>query len=105
MSNKVGKRQRRINRQLAPLSYSSNPADWESAAQPVFIAELKGQLKRGYKAKRNGECPCGSGNKYKNCHRQLENATPRWNWDDNETVVFDPEQNKWISYNDLKKKP
>jgi hypothetical protein len=94
----VGNRQKRINRLINDGNLSSNPADLDNVKLiPSYVVGRYEQIKRGFRLKTNGECPCGSGKKFKKCHKQLEEVTPRWDFENERTVIFDPEQNRWIS--------
>jgi hypothetical protein len=96
---KTGRRQKRIDRFLEKFEYKAdiNPAD----LAPVFLPAPREQIKRGYRQKGNDECGCGSGNKYKFCHRELEKATPRWSHSKDCVVVYSPYEDKWVTQKDL----
>ncbi len=93
---KIGRRQKRINKFLAQFDSVSvdaiNPNDVAAVLNPAYGY----QLKRGYRQKRNAECYCGSGKKFKHCHSALERATPRLN-DDNEVVIYNLHAKKWMT--------
>lgn len=97
---KVGKRQARINRLVEYVTSSqSSPENRLSATTPIYNPPNKEQIRRGYKNKRNNQCPCGSGLKYKNCHKEDEKETVRISYDELRPFqAFNPETGEWIKF-------
>lgn len=96
----IGKRQARIERFLEQF-HGLAPEELDMAKlEPVLIPSSVTQLKRGYRTKSNDECHCGSGKKFKHCHKALEKMTPRLD-EDGKVVVYNPYTDKWVSVLEL----
>jgi uncharacterized protein YecA (UPF0149 family) len=75
----AGKRQRRIDRFIESQMDMFNSSEQFNIqkVQPILNPPLFGQLRRGIRPKRNNDCPCGSGKKFKHCHKEYEAETQR----------------------------